>query len=1285
MRRSSILIAGLVLACSSAVPPSSATSDALPSSSFEHAGPPSARLADVDVDGIASMIDSHFSVHGTDRMHIQLDRPLYRPGEVVWIKTWAVRSAGFEPAPYPFVGYQLLDPRGLVAQSKQVQQQMGSATNDFVLPDDAAGGKWTVRATLPSGEIDERPFIVASYSAPRIDKELEFVREAYGPGDTVEALVELRAGTGAPLADHRVRVLLQVDGETVSEATLRTDAEGAVIAGGTLPQHLTSGDGLLTVLVEEGGITESISRSVPIVLADARLAFFPEGGDLVAGLPGRVYLQSTNRHGEPADVEGVVVDDRGETVATFRTLHDGLGRFAFTPEVGRSYEARITVPSGIDEGYGVPAARDEGCVLHHYDDPSSREPSVRLGIRCTGDRRVVVTGVLRERAFDQAAVAVKARRESRVYLTPDPRRRLEAGAVRVTLFDEERHPLAERLVYRNHGRTLQIGLTTDQETYGPRDEVIVDVTTADPEGTAVPAEIALAVVDDGVLTFADDENGHMLTRLYLEPELVDRPEDPAWYFDPDESLAPVAMDMLMGTMGYRRFDWRPIFEAPEPVAVSSESSLGFVGSGAMAGAAVDEVELQSRSRRELRAQLVPEAARPAPSVSGVEQDKALPALPAVVAKPDAEPALDIGFAEDRAFAHDLDEMNEEMADDIGQEKHQRLVFAPGARKDRIARGRFAGFAPVRVFPAPDYRAGFQGTRTDFRDTVHWAPTVKTGAKGTAQVRFYLSDAITAFRITAEGLGGGHAGHAEATINSVLPVSLATRLPPAVSVGDRIELPLTTTSTRSAPLDVTIETALQSEALTIASGARHSLSLPARGSKTHFVPIDVGSGSETATLRLTASGGGLSDNVVRELQVVPPGFPQAWSVAGDDATTLQRFELELTDVVDHSLAAVATWHPSPVSSLLSGMEGLIRTPGGCFEQTSSTNWPNVAILRYLEAHDGDPRLRAKSGKALDAGYGKLTGYQVAAGGFETWGSGPGKEVLSAFGLLQFADMSQVYDVAPAVLQRDVDYLLAQRDGQGGFRRTGESAHGYGSAPKSVLDGFITYALVETGHDESLGEELDHQAEVAVTSDDPYVLALATRTLLKAGRSEGSAALKRLAGMQVEDGSFPGAESSITRSYEANLLVESTALAALAMMQGGERLGADRAVDWIIEHRQGQGTWGATQATALALGALTEHAERSAVPATDGQVEIRVNGERMERRSYLADATEPLELVHWANALKTGINVIEIVQPEGSALPWNLEVSWTSVTPATAPGCRVGARRRSWPQPTRPGAR
>ncbi|MCA9494931.1 MAG: hypothetical protein KC621_33615, partial [Myxococcales bacterium] len=393
-------------------------------------------------------------------------------------------------------------------------------------------------------------------------------------------------------------------------------------------------------------------------------------------------------------------------------------------------------------------------------------------------------------------------------------------------------------------------------------------------------------------------------------------------------------------------------------------------------------------------------------------------------------------------------------------------------------------------------------------------------------------------------------------------------------------------------------------------------------------------------------------------------------AAGELTRTSTHELLIDDPVEGSLVASVSWHPSTMATLMSGLEGLIGTPGGCFEQTSSTNWPNVAILNYLETHDGEPRLRAASGQALQTGYGILTGYQVDAGGFETWGSGPGKEVLSAFGLLQFSDMARVYPVQPAVLDRDVDYLRSRRDGKGGYLNSGESAHGYGSAPKPVLDGFVTYALVATGHADGLDRELRQQVEVARTSKDPYVLALAARTLLLTKDPAGEEAARRLAAMQAPDGSWPGAESSITRSWESNLLVESTALATLAMLEAeGRTMEADKGAAWLVEHRQGVGTWGATQATALALSALTEHADHARRPRTGGELSVEVNGQPMGTLAYEPDQTAPLVIDGLERALHRGENRIVLRHPSGEPLPFTVDVQWTAVTPRSEPGAEL----------------
>jgi hypothetical protein len=202
------------------------------------------------------------------------------------------------------------------------------------------------------------------------------------------------------------------------------------------------------------------------------------------------------------------------------------------------------------------------------------------------------------------------------------------------------------------------------------------------------------------------------------------------------------------------------------------------------------------------------------------------------------------------------------------------------------------------------------------------------------------------------------------------------------------------------------------------------------------------------------------------------------------------------------------------------------------------------------------------------------------------------------------------------------------------------------------------------------ELAHQASMAKTSNDPYVLALAARSLIATEHPGATAAIDRLVAMQVNTGSFPGAVSSITQSYEANLLVESTALAALAVMESGRhRQVSDKAAAWIIAQRQGAGTWGATQATALALAALTTHAELNTRPRSSGTLLVEVNGQKVGSLDYTADQTAPMVIDGWEHALKAGDNKIVLRHTGGEPLPFTIDVSWTALTPASAPGAEL----------------
>jgi hypothetical protein len=1257
----------------------------LPPVAPEAAPKPSPRLpAPPSQEKLTAAIDTYFEGHVGRRIHLHTDKPLYQPGETIWVSSYDLAQRSLQgTAGSSAATIELISPKGAPVISSRMQRTDGRAQHDLVLPLGVQGGEYTVRLTADDGVTEERAVIVSAYEPPRVKKKLEFVRKAYGPGDEVTATIEVKRPTGEPLAAHPLTGAIRLDGIDLPRVSLTTNADGGGMVRFTLPDDIARGDGLLTVLVEDGGVTESISKRVPIVLRKVELGFFPEGGRMIEGLPTRLYFEAKNPLGKPADVEGRIVDDRGQAVATFRTHDRGLGRVDFTPAVGRTYTATLTRPVGITESTPLPLPEAGGCVLRHFDDLDGQQDAVRVAVRCTEAQDVTVTAMVRENLLDAASLHVEPGAEAVAFLrSDDPVLARAMGVATVTVFDAALTPLAERIVFRQRRSRLAVSIEPDQEAYVPREQVALKIVTRDASGKPVPADLSLAVVDDTVLSFADDKTGTILSRLLLEHEVPGDIEEPNVYFDLTEENGALGMDLLMGTRGWRTFAWQPVLNPPKSPGTRVGSTGAFGGADLAGllgneGAAFDD--LAGGDGIELAAEAMPMGAAVPLQKGGLEEKRdkkprAMPAPPPPAPEPRADAALvapaarpaerevagarapaDRGMGRAKRAEANLD-MDWEAADEAEEPMRQQIAYAP-----------------VRLFPAPDYSGPQSGPRTDFRETVHWAPQVRTDTSGEATVTFYLSDAVTSFRAIAEGIGAGAAGHEERVLTSKLPFSMNVKLPLAVSQGDRLELPLTLTNELDGDLPVSVSSAF-GELLSLdkpVSLAGPTLAGHARESLWHAVTVTGVQGS--SKVRFAANAGGLEDAFERTVSVEPLGFPQTAQASGALAKTASHsFDLGASSPA--STIATVTLYPSPVATLVTGLEGIIREPSGCFEQTSSSNYPNVMVMKYLEANDvAAPDLVARTQDLMDRGYNKLVGFESEKEGYEWFGRAPAHEALTAYGLLEFADMRDVYGkVDEAMVKRTAAWLKSRRDGKGGFARDSKALDSFGRAAPEVTDAYIVYSLAEAGMLAGFDPELARQREAAVTVQDPYRLALAANALLNApGEQErGRAAAKRLAGLQAKDGSFPGADHSITRSGGSNLVIETTSLAAMALMDAGGYDAAVRsAVGWLTENRGGYGQWGATQATVLALKAMTEYTSASRVIRGAGEVTLVVNGAPVGTQRYEDGRRDPIVFDGFGARLTSGVNTVELRHTGSAELPYSIAVEYRSDKPADHPDAAV----------------
>jgi len=1212
------------------------------------------------------------------RVAIQVDKPLYKPGETIWFRALDLRDRDLAgEGAGGAMDVQLINPKGASTLKLRLQAADGAANNAFDVPAEAPGGRYLIRVVRGDETVAERPVIVNRYEAPRIKKKLEFVRKAYGPGDTVSATVEVERAGGEPLADQELLARVHLDGRDLDPVRFRTNGAGEGLVRFDLPDAIDVGDGLLTVLVEDGGITESVSKRVPIIVNRLDMQLFPEGGDLVRGLPGRVYFEAKNPLGKPADVEGRVVDDRGQEVATFASLRDGRGRFEFTPEKGRAYRAEITKPEGVASTFDLPAAKRDGCVLRHYDDFDGELAAIRVGVRCSEARTVDVQAALRGQILDGASVQAPAGGEAVVYLASgDDAADRAQGVARVTVFDG-RAPLAERLVYRNRRQSLRVEVTPDKEAYGPRERVTLKVVTRDASGEPVPARLAMSVVDDTVLSYADDKRGHLMAQLYLERELQDEVHEPNWYFDLEEADGAEAMDHLMGTRGWRRFDWAQAATMPAP---APDTGIAF-------GEGLDAL----RVVRGAMAVPEPEAAAPpppavaAPAAPVEEKPMAQPAPVPEPAEAQAQALAALGYlgdddAGDVAAGFMADEMMIE--EDLEEEPLERWGNAGAGRvaakeMKKIAnwddfdddRRQAVVWAPVRVFPAKTYEPGYEGPRVDFRETLHWAPEVTTGDDGAAELSFFTSDAITSFRVTTEGVGAGLAGRDEAVFKSSLPFSMSVKLPVAVSEGDVLDLPLTFTNETDRALSVGLQADFGDQ-VKVLEGAGGEVDLAAAARDTRDFKLEVTGRGGEVKVAFAADAAGLADAFTRSLTVSPLGFPQTWEASGE-ADGKHRFTIDLGEAVEGTVQASVQLYPSPLSTMVEGMEGLLREPSGCFEQTSSSNYPNVMVMNYLEENDAvAPEIMERSRGLMERGYRKLVGYETSEKGYEWFGSTPAHEALTAYGLVEFVDMARVYpEVDQSMIERTRAYLLSRRDGEGGFKRDAKALDSFGRAAPEVTDAYITWSLAEAG-ETGMKEELDRTRALAAETGDAYLLALAANTLLELDPKAGRAAVGRLKEMQGDDGAWTNADHSITRSGGSNLHIETTSLAVLALVaDGGHDAEVRAAVKWLNENRGGFGQWGATQATVLSLRAMTAYASASRVTRGSGSVIVSVNGKKVGRFSYEAGHQGTIEFSDFGAFFTAGENTLVLEHEGEHALPFSAAVEYRSEQPATAPEVAV----------------
>jgi hypothetical protein len=538
--------------------------------------------------------------------HVALSKPLYRVGEVVLLRTLTLDRFSLKPPGQEIpLSYTLRDARNMpVKQLKATTRPDGVASAEIPLNADLAAGDYTLLVTAANPEnarnerllpqtrrftvVRSQPAAFAGAAQP--SPQVEFERYLYYPGDKVRGVYNRNAPDAPGAANQTVKIQAQgPEGTPLSlngaaagmPLQTNTDAKGRASFELQLPKNI--GPGQPVVEVEDPAAKQNARyrQAIPVAAAGAHpvVEFFPEGGDLVASVPNRVYFRARTPQGGPVDLKGRVVDRQGKEVARVQTATPaadatrphGLGLFDFTPQPGEAYTLQISVSANTTAVLPLPPVHVAGVALSVPEAVGREGEAIRAVVRQVGsEQRLLVLATCRGHVVDQQFVSASPA-GTEVRLSPVAGTR---GVVRVTVCEvqpERLLPRAERLAYRLPAERLALSLAEAGKESG---RVNLGFKASNEKNEPASAYFFAAVVDERALPPGGPAPQGLPAFFYLTSEINGGDDlENADFLVSDTPPARAALDLFLGTQGWRRFtesDAAPLLaEGAEPALAAA--------------------------------------------------------------------------------------------------------------------------------------------------------------------------------------------------------------------------------------------------------------------------------------------------------------------------------------------------------------------------------------------------------------------------------------------------------------------------------------------------------------------------------------------------------------------------------------------------------------------------------------------------------------------------------------------------------------------------------------------
>lgn len=495
-----------------------------------------------------------------EKVHVQTDRSRYMGGDTIWLRAFVVDARTHQPVSVSrYLYIELKSPFDSLLCRTKIKELDGIYAGYVPLPTSVPEGDYTLCAyTLFMGNAGEEYFFkknvyVDSPFALESMINADFDREESGALSVELAYCDRRTGLMLPYDEMKYA--------TFGGKCYRR-SKGSEKVKVKLKKEETR-SGFLFVSFNNYQSYIRLSRDS----GEYSVSLHPEGGYLIPDTPCRVAFKALSELGMGEDISGVLLDDKNTELLSFETQYAGMGFFTFIPRPDSHYRVLCRNRAGVERICSFPAVTPDATVLRvSYPDRRSFTVSVASSesSACSPLRLVI-----HQRGKLLYTGEWSAEKEFLYFKKQD----FPPGVLQVLLLDHSGNTLSERMLFVRDYTSHKVECISDRPSYDSRQKVILNVAL---KGFTLPeGDYAVSVTDDH--SVKPDTLSSIESNLLLASELCGNIEAPEYYFQKNDSYADIALDALLLTQGWRRYDVPSVLrgkyaEPSVPVEIGQEVS-----------------------------------------------------------------------------------------------------------------------------------------------------------------------------------------------------------------------------------------------------------------------------------------------------------------------------------------------------------------------------------------------------------------------------------------------------------------------------------------------------------------------------------------------------------------------------------------------------------------------------------------------------------------------------------------------------------------------------------------